>query len=126
MNKVNYQGRVIAGDGFGKKLGFPTANLDRRQWSRQNLKLKHGVYGGTALLPSGKSYKAGIVIGPVDKTGKPKIEAHIINFSGNLYGHKVMLQLSCYIRAYRHFSSIEQLQQQITQDIKQVIKQVKL
>ncbi len=45
-------GKVIYGDRYGKRLGFPTANLDRREYSRRKLKIRFGVYTGWAeILP---------------------------------------------------------------------------
>lgn len=120
---VKYRGRVMRGDGYGRKLGFPTANLDRRQWTRQKLKLKHGVYAGTAVLESGKQYPTGIVIGPLDAGGKlPKIEAYLIGFKGSLYGHKLILQIGKFIRPYKKFGSEKALKLQIQKDVTRVIK----
>jgi riboflavin kinase/FMN adenylyltransferase len=116
---LEYSGRVVRGDGFGRKLGFPTANLDRRQWTRQKLKLRHGVYAGAALLPLGKRYPAGIVIGPTDARGLPKIEAHLIGFRGNLYGKQLALEIGKFIRPYKTFPNLVLLKQQIARDLKQ-------
>ena len=51
-------GRVIKGDGYGRKLGFPTVNLE----TDTKEILKDGVYAGTAFL-DGKKYRAGVVVG---------------------------------------------------------------
>ena len=74
-------GTVMRGAGYGRKLGFPTVNLDRREYARKKYAWKLGVYAGTAtLLKNDKSYPAGIVLGPRDRSGHPKIEAHLIGF----------------------------------------------
>jgi len=60
MNKIyqlpttNYQltGKVIRGDGYGRKLGFPTANIDRRQYVKDKLKVKLGIWAGTVSYQS--------------------------------------------------------------------------
>jgi riboflavin kinase/FMN adenylyltransferase len=122
---LEYSGRVVRGEGYGRKLGFPTANLDRRQWVRQKLKLRHGVYAGVAVLPSGKEYLAGIVIGPKDGKGLIKIEAHLIRFSGNLYDKKLVLQIQKFIRPYKTFANLVLLKKQIASDLKQTIKILK-
>lgn len=124
MKALEYRGVVGRGDGFGKVLGFPTANLDRRQWVRQKLKLKHGIYTGLVTLPSGKIYSAGVVIGPIDKTGRPKVEAHLVGYKGNLYDKKLTIEIKKFIRPYKNFSTIDELKEQIAKDIKQVIKQI--
>jgi riboflavin kinase/FMN adenylyltransferase len=132
-------GKIIKGDGYGKVLGFPTANLDRREYVRRKLKIKLGVWAGYAKIvassmnqvlsmPLPKSFpsiggeykgwhKAGIVIGPIDIKGLPRIEAHLLNFKGNLYGKKIILSLGKYIRPYRKFSSVSILKQQIRKDL---------
>jgi len=113
-------GRVIRGDSYGKRLGFPTANLDRRQYRRDRLNIRFGVYAGVALLPRGKKYRAGIVVGPLDQSGLPKLEAHLINFKGNLYGQRLELHLLRFLRPYKAFASERLLKQQIATDIRMI------
>lgn len=114
---VTIQGKVVQGEKFGRKLGFPTANLDRRQWIRQKMKIPHGVYGGQVKLPNGKKYKAGIVIGPLDKRGLPKLEAHLIGFKGNLYGKRLTFYPTKFIRKFTTYQNEQLLKQQIKKDI---------
>ncbi len=101
-------GKVIHGDGYGKKLGFPTVNLET---AKVNIP-REGVYAGDAILES-KKYRAGIVIGPVNK-----IEAHLIGYDGNAYGKEVVLELKKFLRPYIKFNSEEELIAQIKEDIK--------
>ena len=122
MRPLEYRGRVVRGVGYGRKLGFPTANLDRRQWARKKLRLRHGVYAGTAALPGGKRYPAGIVIGPMDKTGRPKIEAHLIGFHGSLYHKQITLRIRKFIRPYKTFANLALLKKQISRDLKTAAK----
>ena len=87
---------------------------------RRKLKIKLGVWAGRAEIgygPQAVSYKSGIVIGPLDKRGLPKIEAHIINFKGNLYGKKLALNLNKYLRPFKKFKTEQELKQQIQKDI---------
>ncbi len=115
-------GKVIKGAQYGRVLGFPTANLDRRQYVRQKMNLKFGVYFGYANIPSKpvKTYKAGIVIGPLDTTGLPKIEAHLIGFQGNLYGQNVRLRLVKYLRPFKKYKNVEDLKKQINKDLQRI------
>lgn len=120
---IEITGRVLHGDQYGRKLGFPTANLDRRDFVRKKLKIKLGVYAGvgavaTALGSSKRKWKAGIVIGPMDHRHLPKIEAHLIGFKGNLYGKKITICLGKFIRPFQKFKSELELKQQIKKDIK--------
>ena len=137
---IQISGKVVQGQRYGRILGFPTANLDRRQYLREKLKVKFGVWAGTAIIePSDVVQASGlrgmvagrwpalqrpaaIVIGPIDKTGRPKIEAHLINFKGNLYGKKVIIILKKYIRSFKQYKNVEILKNQIQQDINQIKK----
>jgi FAD synthase len=117
-------GKVVKGDGYGRKLGFPTANLDRRQYVRLKQKPKLGVWAGVVHYQlKAKSYKlfpAGIVIGPIDKNGLPKLEAHLIGFKGNLYGKKITLSLNKFLRKFQKYTTEEALKQQIKKDINKI------
>jgi riboflavin kinase / FMN adenylyltransferase len=140
---INIIGQVVKGKQYGTALGFPTANLDRRDYQRRNLKIRFGVYAGYAIIedrllgqplpphckrPSPPKiggelkgwYKAGIVIGPLDKKYLPKIEAHLIGFKGNLYGKYLNIYLYKYLRPFRKFKDEKDLKQQIARDIKQI------
>jgi riboflavin kinase/FMN adenylyltransferase len=108
--QVEISGIVIHGDGYGKKIGFPTVNLKTKTEARLPFS---GVYAGSGEL-GGKNYRAGIVIGPHDK-----IEAHLIGFSGDAYGKKVVLRLEKFLRPYKNFSSEQELIEQIKKDIEQ-------
>lgn len=127
MNIIS--GKVIHGEHYGKTLGFPTANLDRRDYSRRKLKIKLGIYSGYAgILFTNhyslitKRYKAGIVIGPLDKKGLPKIEAHLFGFRGKLYGKRITLRLVKYLRPFKKFQNESVLKAQIEKDIKIIKK----
>jgi riboflavin kinase / FMN adenylyltransferase len=123
---VEISGKVIHGENYGKKLGFPTANLDRRSFSRRKTKVRLGVYAGWAEIVSSskrqaaRKYKAAIVIGPLDKKGLPKIEAHLMGFKGNLYSIYLNIYLNIYLRPFRKFRNEEDLKKQIVLDIKKI------
>lgn len=115
-------GKVIHGQKYGKALGFPTANLDRRQYVKQGLTVRLGIYAGLGELPPGKKYRTAIVIGPIDKKGLPKIEAHLLGFKGNLYGKKIVITLGKFIRPFRKFKNEKDLKKQIKIDIRKIRK----
>src|SRR3989344_7845931 len=99
---MNYiiSGKVIRGDGYGKKLGFPTVNLEPiRQAQGKQKGPKDGVYAVTTML-NGVKYKAGIVIGPLNK-----IEAHLIGYNEDAYGKKVVLEIKKFLRKYKKFNT---------------------
>lgn len=120
---IRVSGRVIHGDHYGKTLGFPTANLDRRGYQRRKLKIKFGVYAGWAEIVSSikyqvsRRYKAGIVIGPLDKHHLPKIEAHLVGFKGDLYGKYLNIYLNIYLRPFKKYQNAADLKKQIKKDL---------
>ena len=103
-------GKVIKGDGYGRKIGFPTANLEFKE-NRDSDFPTDGVYAGVGILDS-KIYKAGIVIGPNEK-----IEVHLIGYSGDIYGKKVTIEINKFLREYKHFDTEKELIEQIKKDI---------
>ncbi|MEK7161917.1 MAG: riboflavin kinase [Patescibacteria group bacterium] len=122
--KHEISGKVIHGEKYGRKIGFPTANLDRRSYSRRKQNIKLGIYAGYAEFKNSKfkiqNYPAGIVIGPLDKHHLPKIEAHLIGFKGNLYGIYLNIYLNIYLRPFKKYKSEAELKMQIKKDIKQI------
>lgn len=112
--KMNYQisGKVIRGDGYGRKLGFPTINLEVGDQELPEV----GVYAGIAIMDN-KSYRAGILINP--QTGnKRKVEAHLIGYSGDAYGKQVTLETKKFLREYKKFDTEKELIAQIEKDLK--------
>ncbi len=113
---MNYtlKGVVIRGEGYGRKIGFPTVNLDVKN---QELP-KDGVYAGVATLED-KKYKTGIVIGAKNIIGK-KVEAHLLGYSGDAYGKEVTLEVGKFLREYKNFDTEIELITQIKEDIKRI------
>ncbi|HEY4493964.1 MAG TPA: riboflavin kinase [Candidatus Paceibacterota bacterium] len=105
-------GKVVKGDGYGKKLGFPTVNLE--VFSTEELP-PEGVYVGVGILEGGE-YRAGIVIGP-KKDNKNKVEAHLIGYNGDAYGKEVRLKINKFLRKYQKFDTEAELIIQIKKDI---------
>ncbi|MDO8594425.1 MAG: riboflavin kinase [bacterium] len=119
MQKVLYtiNGTVIRGIAAAQKLGFPTANISRGEYHRTKLNLKLGIYAGRVVIKESRaSYKAGIVVGP------DKIEAHLIGFSGELYGKKISISFADYLRKSLIFKDERLLKAQIRKDLRRVEK----
>jgi len=104
---------------YGKKLGFPTANLDRREYSRKKMDIPFGIYAGLAKTKT-KTYSAGIVVGPRDTKGRVKLEAHLLDFSGDLYGQRIDLFLLEFLRPFRIYTDEDALKKQISEDVRNI------
>jgi riboflavin kinase/FMN adenylyltransferase len=106
-------GRVRHGDGRGKKLGFPTANI-----SVHYLFLPApGVYAVRVHVNEKTHYGvANIGTRPTVGGAEPLLEAHLFDFDGNLYGKPVEVELLKHIRPERRFEGLEALQAQIAKD----------
>lgn len=118
-------GRVVAGEERGRTIGFPTANLSL---VNHYVIPKLGVYAISADV-EGQKIPGVVNIGKkptFHPTGQEiSIEAHLFNFSGDLYGTMISLDFIHFLREERKFSSIDALIDQINQDIavaKQVLK----
>ena len=101
-------GRVVRGKRLGRKLGFPTANLCPD--CPQKLIPADGVYRGE-VIAAHKLYTAAVFI------GDGRMEAHLLNFRGNLYGRRLTLFLQKYLRPIVKFDSLKDLQKQIKRDV---------
>ena len=112
-------GRVIAGDGRGAKLGFPTANIDI---DPQHAIPADGIYVTRAYI-DGKTYKSVTNIGtrPTFDGGSRTVEVYIIDFKGNLYGQDLKIDILKRLRKEKRFASIEGLKKQMARDVKQSI-----
>jgi len=108
-------GIVEHGLGQGKQLGFPTANLS---FAPYKLLPKNGVYSGTAFF-DGQKHNAVINIGCRPSLGNRPVglEAHLLNFDGDLYGKKLSVELGKRLRDEIKFESIDALKEQIKKDI---------
>jgi riboflavin kinase/FMN adenylyltransferase len=108
---VEVEGTVVTGDARGGTLGFPTANLDVRP---EFLVPTNGIYAGSAA-----GYRAAVSIGTNPHYGgrERRVEAHLIDFSGDLYGHRLVLELWQRLRDEAAFDSEDDLIAQIGRDV---------
>jgi len=112
------RGEVLHGDGRGRKLGFPTANLV----PGDDLACPgHGVYACLADgRPSLGAMPAAVSIGvrPTFKTGRGElIEAYVLDFDGDLYGSELRLEFLERLRGERRFGTPEALIEQMHRDV---------
>ena len=107
------EGTVVLGDQRGGTLGYPTANLSVPP---ELLVPAFGIYAGSAL-----GHRAAISIGvnPHYGGGERRIEPHLLDFEGDLYGRRLVVELWQRLREERAFSSEEELVAQIARDVEQ-------
>ena len=114
--KFSIEGPVVKGDGKGREIGFPTANIDTK-----NLILPpNGVYASYTKF-NGKTHKSLLNIGVRPTIIKPnpsiQVEAHILKFNENIYDQVIDIELIEKLRNEMKFESIEELKKQISCDI---------
>ncbi len=111
-------GRVIHGDGRGKQLGFPTANLDF--WTEKLLPA-NGVYATWAWV-AGQRCPAVTNLGvrPTfdQQAPHPHLETHLLDYQADLYGKPIQLDFVARIRPEMRFPSVDALVAQVNQDKK--------
>ena len=110
-------GTVVAGEGRGRTLGFPTANLS----DLDVLAPAPGVYAGRCEV-GGTSYPVALHLGPrpTFDAGPPTAEAHLLNFAGDLYGRRLAVDLLGRVRGVRTFAGADDLKRQIAADLRAV------
>jgi len=136
-------GVVVHGEGRGRKIGFPTANLGP---SDVQLIPRRGVYAGVTHLAGGRALKSVINVGyrptftgittsnapaqvatsPAPQTNggcvvvkpapQPLVEVHILDFDEDLYGQRITVDFLKYLRSEKKFDGVEALKRQIAQD----------
>ena len=127
QGKINYANRLLGrfwtiegiverGERRGRKIGFPTCNIDLKNY----IIPKPGVYSSKIII-NNKYKKSGITnIGYRPTFGKKKLilEAHIFSLKKNLYDKRIKIMLTKFIRKEKKFKNITQLKKQIKSDIK--------
>jgi riboflavin kinase/FMN adenylyltransferase len=109
-------GCVVPGDGRGREMGFPTANI--QIWEEQVCP-GHGVYAATVWVGP-KAYGAAVNIGlrPTLTAGTRRtVEAHLLDFEGDLYGQDIQIDFAARLRDEKKFASLEHLLAQVQSDV---------
>jgi riboflavin kinase/FMN adenylyltransferase len=112
------EGRVEPGDKRGAALGYPTANLHIDGYMRP----AYGIYAvRVAVLDEDKVASrhegvANLGIRPMFASPEPLLEAYLFDFSGDLYGKHLLVELIAYLRPEAKFSGVEELKAQMAKD----------
>ena len=111
-------GRVERGDGRGHDLGFPTANVAVPE---RTCLPADGVYAGTYVGADDVERAAALSIGRrptfYEEGGLRLLEAHLIDFDGDLYGQKARVRFAERIRGQERFERVEDLVVRMTADV---------
>ena len=109
-------GKVQKGRQLGKKIGFPTANIDIKNY----ILACPGVYAVKVKVYNKNNYIKGIAnLGyrPTFNGKKILLEVHLFNFSGNLYNKYLTVEFKKFIRKEKKFNNVNQLKKQIKIDL---------
>ncbi len=110
-----FKAQVIHGQGRGKRLGYPTANLDKT-----DLDIPHGVYVVKVKL-LGQSYRGLMHFGYRDVFNEPvSLEVLIKDFTGDIYGQEVQVKIIRKIREVKNFARPELLVKEIQKDLREI------
>lgn len=113
------EGRVFRGEGRGKKLGFPTANI----LLRNRVRPAFGVYATHVRIEGDANSYMGIAnigVKPTFGTSQEQLEVYLFDYEGNLYDKRLSVECLTFIRPEKKFTSVEELQGQIQKDCEQV------
>jgi riboflavin kinase/FMN adenylyltransferase len=110
------RGPVVKGDGRGRTLGFPTANI--QVTDPDKLLPKEGVYAVTATLRRG-TLEGVLHLGPrpTFRGSPPAVELHVFDFDGDLYGDTIRVDFCARIREIHKFSTVDELVVAIRDDV---------
>lgn len=108
-------GEVIHGDARGRTIGFPTANIDI--WESQVLP-SYGVYAGYVAIDNERFMAVtNIGVRPTFEEQTVRIEAHILDFTQDIYGKSLTFEFVKKLRGEKKFSGLDELMMQIQQDV---------
>jgi riboflavin kinase / FMN adenylyltransferase len=123
---LEVRGKVVQGDQRGRLLGFPTANVEI---PNQVCLPADGVYAGTYLRPDGSEHPCAINLGRrptfYAHTDHSLLEAHLLDFTDDLYGEQARVRFVSFLRSERKFDGIDALRQQLAHDIDATRKALK-
>jgi len=108
------EGIVQHGDKNGRKLGFPTANIDMGNYLRP----RYGIYAVRGLLPGGRVVDGAANLGvrPTFDPPKELLEPHFFDFKDDLYDQSIEVEFHSFIRPEKKFDSLDELMKQMDRD----------
>ena len=112
------RGEVVRGDQRGRTIGFPTANIAVPQ---AMCLPADGVYAGRFIDEDSRSWMCAVNLGRrptfVEHSEHSLLEAHLLDFEGDLYGRRVRVTFEKFLRSERKFDGLESLRSQLVADV---------
>lgn len=122
---VTVYGQVVPGDRLGRQIGFPTANLDLHHELRPPngvwaVRVRRVRYAPERIEEAARDGVLNIGFRPTvsgERPEAPRVEVHVLDFSGDLYGEYLEIEFVAALRDERKFPSLEALREQIRADV---------
>ncbi|MDE3077003.1 MAG: bifunctional riboflavin kinase/FMN adenylyltransferase, partial [Chloroflexota bacterium] len=110
-------GRVVKGDRRGRRLGFPTANLEREV---HHALPADGIYVAYTEV-QGRRLRSAVNVGvrPTFDASRRTVESYVLDFDGDLYGQTIAIEFLHRLRPEQKFDSVEALREQMARDVEQ-------
>jgi riboflavin kinase/FMN adenylyltransferase len=119
-------GKVIVGNRLGQTIGFPTANIEPSAPCK--VIPGDGVYAAWVYI-SEKKYRGMVYIGrrpTISNNGENRIEVHILDFSGNIYGELIRIEFVRFVRESMTFPNLNVLSEQLSFDKEKIMRSLRL
>jgi riboflavin kinase/FMN adenylyltransferase len=116
LHAITARGKVVYGAQRGRLLGFPTANVETPLLDLP----ADGVYAGWYQRANGDRWPCAVNVGTRPtfcENAASTLEAHLIDFDGDLYGEAAIVRLTWFLRAERAFSGVDELVAQLRADV---------
>lgn len=115
---TSYHSSVLHGDKQGRKISFPTINLDPNVWPADK---EPGVYAAPVQIEE-HTFQGALYYGPRTTQNETHnvLEIYLLDFSQEIYGQDVSFSLHTFIRPVIHFKSFDELKVQIAKDVDDV------
>ncbi len=113
--RVSVSGTVVRGQGRGRDIGYPTANLDLDH----DVYPPRGIYGGSVTQDE-HTYPAVASIGvrpTFQGESREVVEVHLLDFEGDLYDERITFCFHCFLREEEQYEEVDELVEQIERDI---------
>lgn len=114
---MTFSGRVEHGKQLGRQLGFPTANIHPEASASLP---ENGVYAAYVWLEGEDAPRPCMLnqgVHPTVPDGKPTIEAHLLDYRGDLYDRRVRVEYLHFLRPERRFDGLDALKAQLSRDL---------